>query len=465
MHQQLNGFFSKRQVTPYHLPTKKDKQAKHAEKSDLFHHIFTATMVNFEASLHQHMPAGPYRDFYLWAISPQNSQSSDYLQAIGLTKLIYMTATLLDGLVDNAHLPELAARTVPMNIYQIHEIVSDNLAIGLANRCQNDITYVQRHSLLQAFNTAMCKRLSRDPQSAAHLLSPVRSVTRQISGFDQSLIKNKHAKLTNAYLKQQGNVPVEELEYTLWPSLVANIETCAVLADTMQDYRLGTLLREGLIGRYQAVNTLLQGVTMARPQLSDVGASAILVMPTLAYYISVLTEIVQPLADMPFVILNGTLAEALYDAALLVRLLNDLGTTLLTLPEDEQAVMLNTLTLRYQKYTHTPPTILDFLAEAAGELDLLTRLQKDILFGEFNVGLYGLSHIDSIPDALFVFGRHLSFFSQQYAHHRARLIDTLEVIDHSLQNDIVSKLVLRFVKFHEVLYSNPHYSDTGEYAI
>ena len=203
---------------------------------------------------------------------------------------------------------------------------------------------------------------------------------------------------------------------------------------------------------------------MTRPQLADVGADAILVMPTLAYYVSVLAEIVRPLDQFPQVIEDGTLADALYDAALLVRLLNDIGTELLVMPASEQAALLDTLRLRLAEQPEAA-TLPNVLMAAGGQGTQFTRIHKDVLFGEFNVSLYGLEDIFCGSKALQVFGDNLAYFSQLYSQQRASLGEAVHLINERLADERIGQLIIRFVQFHEELYSQPFQTSAGEYAI
>jgi hypothetical protein len=80
------------------------------------------------------MPSSAYRDFYLWALSSENPHRQTFLEVNGITQLVKLTITLLDGLVDSQDWPQLAEASILMSTYQIYEIVSDNLAIGLGLR-------------------------------------------------------------------------------------------------------------------------------------------------------------------------------------------------------------------------------------------------------------------------------------------------------------------------------------------
>jgi len=323
---------------------------------------------------------------------------------------------------------------------------------------------VLRGILLRAFNQAMIARLNGDPRPAAQLLAPLQSTARRISVFDQSLNRDKHLTCAEAYLIMRNELALSDLEYEVWPALVANIEACVDLAQSLRTSQSGELLRTGLISRYGAVNRLLEMRCMSLPQLVSASADAILVAPTLAYYIAVLAEVIQPLECFSCVIADGALAGALYDASVLVRLLNDLGTGLVMLAAYERAALHDKL-MAYYRECPTARTLADLLLSVNEGEELFTRLRKDILFGEFNVCLNGLARVRLTPEVLLAFSHNLAYFSQIYARRRTALQEISAVISERLGDERVSTLILRFVEFHEQLYSNSFHISAGEYAI
>jgi hypothetical protein len=423
------------------------------------------TVAGLAASLHMHMPAGAYRDFYLWAISDENPHREAYLRAVALTQLVNMTVELLDEFADESHWQHLLAHTVPMNVYQIHEVVSDNLAIGLAGSGREDATHALRHKLLYVFNRAMIARLLGELTPATHLLGPLQGAAARISLFEQSLIRDRHRMFVMTYLRRRSGVSLHHLEHAGWASLVANIEAGVDLARSVRACRGGDLVRQGLIGRYEVGNRLLSRETLTQQQLAEVGAYSILVIPTLAYYVTVLAEIVQPLERFSTIVEDGSLTAALYDAALIVRLLNDMGTRLVTLSAREQAVLCSDLFATSRRLAGAERPVTDLLLSIAEQSSLMTRIHKDVFFGEFNVCLYQLADTRSAADALSLFSRNLNYFSRLYAHTYTHLQATMALISERIGDERISRLILRFVRFHETLYSHPYSTDAGEYAI
>src|SRR5262245_5288913 len=118
-----------------------------------FEETVEATISGLRDSLRWHMPPGQYRDFYMWAISSANPHQMTFLQGIGVLQLVKLTLNMLDGLVDDANWPRLIWHSIPINVYQTFEIVSDNLGMGMASRASDSRQETQRQ-LLRAFNKA-----------------------------------------------------------------------------------------------------------------------------------------------------------------------------------------------------------------------------------------------------------------------------------------------------------------------
>ncbi len=429
-------------------------------------HLLSMTLDGLRNSVEHHMPTSPYRSYYQWAISNNNSQHMEFLQAHGVIQLVRMTYRLLDGLVGSADWERLAPYTLPMNVYQIYEIVSDNLAIGLANADTSDPSAPARRRILRKFNRTMVKKLSGDPQPAAHLMRSIKAESNAVSLFVQSLNPKKQRGLSATYLDSLSDVSEQQLENDIWPILVANVESCVALAQVMETYHSGDLICKGLKNRYRAVNDLLdpRWLNGSKPRLNKASTYAILVIPTLAYYIGVLGEIITPTARFPRIIENHLLSRALYEAAFLVRLLNDLGTWTLQLTQEQHQALATVLQLRSAKHT-SPTTFAAGIALTIQDAHVLSRVHKDLQYGEFNVALHGLRGSAFDADAVLRFSENLAAYTRLYTRVNNRLRYHLSLIEDQLGQDWVGHLIMRFVRFHETLYSNNYTTEDGEYAI
>lgn len=414
--------------------------------------LLAATADALRTDLVGRMPAGGLRDYYLWGLDPDQPYHELFLRTIGATQLARLTATLLDGLVDPASWPAFEPYVAAMNVYQVSEVVSDDLGIGVLDLDAPGVDAPQG-DLLRAFNAAMLLRLGGTGTPARALLAHLAGTAAEFSMFEHSLAGRTHRVLAAACGADIG--------YGLWAGLVANVESGAALADAMAGNPLGEELRDGLVNRYRAVSRTLSGRHLPVVELAAVGAQAILVAPTLAYYVGVLSE-VDGLA-VAEVVRDGSLADALYDAAVLVRLLNDLGPRLLRPDERARRALLTALDRAYRRDPGRYPRVGPLLL-AATPPQLGSRLCKDLRYREFNVCLYGLRQAARVPEALATLATNLDYFARLYALHRSRLDGALHRLAARMGDPRAATLVERFVRFHERLYANPYHHTDGDYA-
>jgi hypothetical protein len=256
-----------------------------------------------------------------------------------------------------------------------------------------------------------------------------------------------------------------DLEFNLWPRLVANIETCLEVTRQVAGFKVGPMVLQGLTNRYAAVNTLLDEPASALPRLVHIGVDTILVEPTLAYYVGVFAEDILGLDHFDSVVDEGLLPEALYYAALMVRFLNDLGPVLLAQTECERSTFMYMLTQPYSTSRNPNQSLLDVLENAADGLrPYLTRIRKDILHGEFNISLYGIAQLPP-GQAIPVFEQRLTYLAQLYTQAEARLTELLDQITDRLGDSTTSHLIMRFVRFHEQIYRHEYDEPVGEYTV
>src|SRR4051794_34988851 len=125
----------------------------------MFKRMLAETVAAFETSLLRDVPESAYRDFCEWALSARNPRSLEWMQSLGITQLVHLTSKLFEGLLDEPEWMRLLDYARSMNVYQLYEIVSDNLAIGLARPAPDDAAQQARHRLLRAFNAVTIQRL------------------------------------------------------------------------------------------------------------------------------------------------------------------------------------------------------------------------------------------------------------------------------------------------------------------
>jgi hypothetical protein len=421
-----------------------------------------ATLSALDTSLHDDMPAGPYRDFFLWAISSENPHRDSWFETTGTQQIVRLSVALLDNLLDDEQWDYARLYYPLLNVFFIYECMSDNLAIGLADPNVQDEMAPQRRKLVYAFNNAMVNTAHTITRRAEGTLRPLFSDTLGISNFDQSLNREKFLTSALAFLETRDDLVLEDIEYSVWPVLVANMESFKGVIRAIHE-PVNTLLRTGLGNRYWSINRQLDDMTMTLPELVNSGAWAILVAPTLAYYSVLMIEALQLDDRLAPLIETHALEEAVFDAALLVRLLNDLG-PLVTLNAREQKAAIDLLMARYRKNPQDFDRIHDLLETTDEIRHLLTRIRKDVQHGEFNVALYNLA--DKPPmTALLTFQSRVAYFCQIYVRRREHLEQTLDAISKILGDDRISTMILRMITFHQVMYTYEHTTPKGEFAV
>ncbi len=407
------------------------------------------------------MPAGPYRDFVTWAFSTRNPRQREFLQATGVLQLINLNTTLLSGLIDDDDWPALLAFTGRMNAYQVMEVVSDNLAFGLGGPSLDEGA-LQRRALVSSVNRAMIEALVPGRSTPAILLlaGHAQQAAQTASGFHHSLATATHTDMAQDYTRHLTELGVavpsaEELEFGIWPTLVTDVEVCREVAGSLEGTASAGLLRQGLADRYRAVERTLFAEHLSRLELAMLGAQTILVGPTLAYFLGVMLERVKPVKAYPAMVGDGSIAETLTDASLMVRLQNDIGTHLLRMAPVQQAVRLRGLEGESDV----------FEALSRNDDAIFTRLHKDVRNAESNVALWHARRASAAPEAWTALAESLIFYAAMYSHHSARLARGLAELDERLGDRRASALIERLVRFHERMYSHRHTESAGEYAI
>ncbi len=410
-----------------------------------------------------YMPSSAYRSFALWLLSTALPYHSEWLQVIGAAQIARLSLGLFDGLVDNANWLQLAYVCQPLNTYFVFEAMSDDLAINLVGYLETDLKASERGRLLEQFNVLMMARLNGDSKPAHKLLAPLRVESDLISSFAQSLSFEKHTSLSQIYCAQMNRQDAPEIEFSMWPRLIANMESCMDVVRYSAGFPAGSLILQGLNSRYDGVNSLVNYERMSPARQARVGADTILCIPTLAYYISALNA-VQPIRNFETVINEGLLEETLYCAALLTRLLNDLG-SLVTQTGIERDELMRSL--RSYAVQHPTMTVIEVLHQNAthGMGTILSRIYKDIRFGEFNMGLYHLVEIGATQAALDIFEQRLTYFCLLYTQTHEHLMLSLDTINAVVSTNSISRIIERFIQFHQLLYANPHDNQAGDYTV
>jgi hypothetical protein len=426
--------------------------------------IAKATIENVRSSLVRHMPVSPQRNYYLWGISTSNPYQAEFLQMIGVNQLINLSTQMVGDLIEPEDQATIAQYCGRINSYFMYEIISDNIANGLSALCVADDNAAIRRDILHSFNHVMVSRLKGDHSHTADMLQPIEGLTRNVSCFAQSMTPRKHQECINAYLRLKPEVTQQEIEFGVWPILVANIESCHELAEYMSHFQIGSLLLQGFVDRYQAVTRTIQ-VDHGLPlnELVRMGTHTVSVVPVLAYFGGVLSEIVRVEPKLYSIIQDGTLADALNTSAVIVRLVNDVG-MLLTLSQTERKGVFMDIHHHLNQNVADIDAIDHLLMSMPDKYTMFTRLQKDLLHGEFNICLHNLAYTNSVGEALALLENNVANLSELYYRSQTHLHDLLASIDRRMTSRTLSNLIAGFVRFHEMIYAEPYNSSIGEYV-
>jgi hypothetical protein len=477
--------------------------------------LFSASVGALRDNVDRHLPAGAARDYFHAGLDPAWPGHAGFLRAIGLRQLVRLAASLADGLVDDALAAKAADLLARLVVFQTYEIISDELAHGLAgadgDRATNPAAPTSpinpadpadpispispadpanpanpaspaspadpaspdgaRRRLVHGFNAAMTTRLRATTPAApgaAALLAPWRGDAAGVSRLGRSVAGPAHRRL----LADLPTVPADNVDRDVWAVLVANVEAGAEVVDTVTGSPLAGLVRAGLLERYAALDRTLSAPYLSRLEIAQLSAQTVLVVPTLAYCVAVLADLTHPVPGLVAAVDDGALPTALYDAAMVTRLLNDLGTALLR-PDgaDRRAAV--------RRLRADPGAGLAAALAGPG----CARLAKDLAYGEFNVCLYAARRstagakadapagptagapagptADAAADAL---AADLEYFAGLYRLHRRSLAAGLARLTGRLGEPRPATRIARFVRFHERMYARPYDDPAGDYT-
>jgi len=424
------------------------------KESQLFDTILTPTLSILKSCM-KNRPVNHMTDFLHWILDAKNQFFKDYLQLTSITQAIKLQKMLFSSISNRDVSQQVLSKLGHITAYFFTELYSDNLAMGLADSSQkNSGSYLSKQSILSKFNKIMIDMLNHKPTQELE-----QKDFENLSIYQQSLTPAKEMqKIVTAYHQQH---PVEgiqnSIEHSFHFMLNLNMESCRVLLKSLSDSNLYEIFRKGLMDRYSAVDELLYNYNkLTLDQSLELGRKTILVAPALCYCIAALDQ-VKPNPKLEDVINDNSLQKTLEKAALLVRLLNDIGTTPLLKPEES----LKALKISME----SNPNGMDFLTRLKNtSAEHWPRIIKDITFGEFNIGLDNLREISNIHDAWQKFESNILYLSKVYQKQKAELLEEINVLNQKIGDETPGKIILNFVLFHEKLYSKSAMVREGEYA-
>lgn len=404
-------------------------------------------------------------DFMLWLLKDNNQHQENYLRMLGVAGSIELELKLLQPVIPDLDFINLTDHISLLNAYFAYETISDNLAVGMANgrREQNNNYNLQRDVILN-FNRAMIKKINGAMENGKELLNPIAEKLTHISVNDQTLSPLQMDKFIDSYAHHiQCNK--EKLDKSFMAILILNIVTCQELLSDLHESPIYPILQKSLLNRYCSVSQIIcHADSASRVSLCKWGKDSMLVIPTYAFCIGAL-ETLLPSKNFKLVIKNGLLYSTMVDGSLLTRLLNDIGTRLLTLSEAKKNLLFKELVLAAANKKNT---IFECLLNLSKQQEFylpLTRIRKDIENGEFNLCLDNLNHEGDIKRAMKKFCENIDYYRLLYHKTYANMLKKYQKLNHTLQNDHASKIIHNFVLFHEYKYSFDYNSMMGDYAV
>ena len=423
----------------------------------------TLTRDALAKKLDGYLPEGHYRDYYAWALSTDNPQQDLFVRIIALEQLANMTTAILGDLGPKNEWPTLVRYALPVNLYQVFEVVSDNLSLGLAEVHPSKPSALR--DLVIDFNKVAVTDLQQlTGRPATELLAHLRDATDQVSGSAQSLAAGPHLSIAADFAAKKG-ISVTDIDHTVWDGLVANIESGRDVLNAICGTHTEQLVIDTTIERYSAVNRTLTATHLSQQELVETGTQTILVAPTLGYFTAIFGEMANKDPGYLATLDDGSLAEIFTNASLLVRLQNDIGTTLLSMDQHQRKSLIHDLPLHYQLPQDSVDTPAIALLKQAATRPLFTRFRKDLFNGEFNICLYLVYQTHNLGEGLAVLTDELNYFADLYQHSRTLLRTQLAELEARLSDRRITEIIRRFVDFHEQLYLNPYEDISGDYAI
>jgi hypothetical protein len=417
-------------------------------------------------AIHEYIQNPEFRDFYLWAISPQNPHQQEFTECLGFHQIINLFDVATDGLFTGEAAERVIEALSLMTVQQVFEVNSDSLAIGLArSRAHWSQEMYQREWLLRIFNQTMRTRIQSETNTALQLLKPYQSLFQTISLFEQSLTARKQRRSAKAYLDHidRTDIHLSQLEYATYGPLVAHIELTATMVDEIRGLHIFDLFVDGLHRRYTSVDDTLLHFPHPVKERVATGRDTILIIPTIAFFIGTAYEQATDKRDVIKNAIDVNLMQPLLArVATLIRLLNDLGTPLLDSDEQQVEQFIEEVNWSFEQ---ADVPFIQFLHDVAPENPYLARIEKDLVFGEANVLLDGIRFNRSGRPDIEQFAQDIFDCRAIYVQELAEYAELRTEAQKTLSSVQFLEPVDRVLTFHQKLYSGTFWTQIGEYNI
>ena len=370
--------------------------------------------------LERFAPSAPITDFFQWAGSSENPQMDAWLDLCGVNATVHLATELLGDSADQA---------TPMSAYQVFETLLERIS-GPASR-----------ALIEASNYATLECLANPQATAVALLQDAITLAAGASVFQASREAVRFRLIAEQYVRLTARATLEAIDGSVWSLLVVRAESCRLAAESVRDRKIGEMLRQGLQDRFRgeasdSMTPVSRRVTSDRDSRQS--------FAVLGYYAAILEGALRPetlsgLAD------DTTFQEALETASQMIRLLNEIGTPLLTSDwaRSQFARLLD------QKTVTCEGDLASVLLAGRGQLgDWGARICQDIDRGGRNLCLTGLLHLRSTVAIPRICDR-IDFLAGAYANHRRYLDRLAQDITVQVWNEGLRKIIIGFVEFYE----------------
>jgi hypothetical protein len=428
-----------------------------------YHRVLSDTSEFLALSAQHYMPDTAFRDYYVWALSQQNSEREKWFQLIGVRQTVLLTIKLMGDLLTDEQWTIFSQRVAPVNAYLVYEYFSDALALGIGREPLREASDIVRHQLLHKFNDAASTYLQDETRKTERYLTSLEPLSQAVSIFKQSLSPDKHQTIARAYLTAHPFVHKSDIEYSTFSLLLANVQMCMDVVSRTEGQATSEMIRQGLLDRYQASDQLLYDTHASLGSSLVSSAHSTMAIPIIGYYIQAMITTLG--LDEPFasIVEEGTLHEALYSLSVLIRLLNDVGTPLIVQTPEERKEFI--VQLQHREMLNRTGRMSEFLNQVSDEHEtLLTRIIKDLRHNEANLLLHEIDDHATLKDSIAHFGNQLEYCSALYQDHTRQLKQLMGVINQQMGDDRVSNLLWRCVKFNEKLYSHAYTVADGEFT-
>jgi len=402
-----------------------------------------ALIQKLQAVLERYIPKTTLADFFRWACSERNPQREAWLGLSGIDQNVLLFVTLLNGMAEPEQVEQMMRRALPMAAYQVFEELSEKLC-GAGSG-----------SLSAASDRATVQCLAGAKLRAAELLKDVEPAAAGASLFGASRHPGRFRQIAELYVRDTGCGSVEEIDGSLWWLLVVKAESCREAAVSVRPTWLGPMVVQGLMDRFRRGGSPLADGSVPVSRRATAGADSSRALPAIAFYAALLEPVLrfETLRALPS---DAAFAEALHVASMLVRLLKDAGTPLLT--NDWVRLQLSLL-LDQKTVGREGDDLAAVLTEESGACgDWLARIGPDAARGETNICLSGLLHLPpsvAIPRLC----DRIDYLAGIFSSGRKYLERLAQDITIQVWSDGPGKLILRYLEFHELMCAGT--ADTG----